>query len=76
MYRQSWTSDVQGEPAGARVVQLVCRCGYETDDQGSILAGAVIFFSSPPCPDWPRGPPGLYPMGTGGSFPGGKAVGA
>jgi len=29
------------------------------------------FFSSPPCPDWLWG---SYPIGTRGSFPGGKAA--
>jgi len=34
------------------------------------------FFYSPPHPDWLCGPPSFLPMGTGGFYPGGKAVGA
>jgi len=34
-----------------------------------------MFFPSPPCLDHSRGHPDSYPMGTGSSFPGGKAAG-
>jgi len=39
------------------------------------LAGAGNFFSSPPRTDRLVAYPASYPMGTGVSFPGGKASG-
>jgi hypothetical protein len=52
--------------------------GYGFDDQGvrvRVPAGSRIF-SFPRRPDWPGVHPTSYPMGTGGSFPGGKTAGA
>jgi len=34
----------------------------------------IRIISSPPCPQWLWGPPASYPMGTRGSFPGGKVA--
>jgi hypothetical protein len=52
--------------------------GYGLDDRGVGVRVPVwsIIISSPRRPDRFRGPPTSYPMGTGGSFPGGKSAGA
>jgi hypothetical protein len=52
--------------------------GYGLDDRMigvPFLAGAGNFFSSPPRTDRLVAYPASYPMGTGVSFPGGKASG-
>jgi hypothetical protein len=43
-------------------------------DKVSIPGRGWEFFSSPPCPERLWGHPASYPMGTRGSFPGGKAA--
>jgi len=43
---------------------------------GSIPGRGWEYFSPPPLSDWLWGSPSLCPMGTGYSFPGGKAAGA
>jgi hypothetical protein len=51
--------------------------GYGLDDRGVGFRVPVVdrIFSSPRRLDRFWGPPASYPIGTGGSFPGGKASG-
>jgi hypothetical protein len=54
--------------------------GYGLDDRGSRVrflgVGGWEFFSSPRVQNGSGAHPAFYPMGTSGSFPGGKAAGA
>jgi hypothetical protein len=51
--------------------------GYGLDDRGvGVRVPVESIFSCPQHPDRFWGRLVSYPMGTGGSFPGGKAVGA
>jgi hypothetical protein len=52
--------------------------GYGPDDRGVgvRVPGGSRIFSYPRRPDRLWGPPAFYSMGTGSSFPGGKAAGA
>jgi hypothetical protein len=50
--------------------------GYRLDDRAIEVrspAEAKGFFLYPLCPDWLRGPPNLWTVGTGGLFPWAKA---
>jgi hypothetical protein len=49
---------------------------YSLDNRGSIPARRKRFFSTPQHPDRPWGPPSLLFIGTGGTFPRGKAAGS
>jgi hypothetical protein len=60
---------------GSWVSAVSIATGYGLDDRGAGVQGARVF-SSPCCPDWFGAHPASYAMGTGGSFPGGKAGGA
>jgi hypothetical protein len=54
------------------LAQSVLRAGYGLEGPGSI-PGKAGLFSSNSVQTGSRFHPAFYPMGTGGSFPGGKA---
>jgi hypothetical protein len=63
---------------GSRHSAVGIATGYRLDDRGvgvRVPVGSRLF-SSPRQADRFLGPPNLLPMGTGGSFAGGKAVGS
>jgi hypothetical protein len=61
---------------GARIPQSIIATGYGLDDRGvgvRVSVGSRIFSSRT---TGSGAHPASYPMGTGGSFPGGEAAGA
>jgi hypothetical protein len=65
------------EPKGSRDSSVGIGLGYELDDRGvRVPAGAGNFSLHHRVQNGSGAHPASYPMGTRGSFPGGKAAGA
>jgi hypothetical protein len=60
---------------GSRDSSVGIATGYRLDGQGYIPGREKKSFSTPQHPDWFWAHPASYPVGTGVSFPGGKAAG-